>query len=178
MLAGNAFIAKAAEYVEFGEDKRILEVGPGYGRLLQACLDEGIPFARYCGIDLSKDNCEYLRERFPLENVSFVHGDVETASFDTSWDVLLSSLTFKHLFPSFEAALRNLRPHLAPGAGLCIDFLEGQRQGFRGRTYIRRYTKPEIQEIVERVGLEHVAFDEVQHDPEWARLLLVARAPR
>jgi len=178
MLSGDAFIAKVAEYLELGEEKRILEVGPGYGRLLEACLDWGIPFAHYCGIDISADNCEYLRERFPLPNVSFVHSDVETATFDTPWDVVLSSLTFKHLFPSFEPALANLRPHLAPGAGLCIDLLEGQRRGFRGRTYVRRYTRPEIREIIERVGLEHVAFDEVEHDPEWTRLLVVARAPR
>jgi SAM-dependent methyltransferase len=175
MLSGDAFIGKAAEYVRFSETKRILEVGPGYGRLLQSCLDQGIPFAQYCGLDLSEENCNFLRERFPMQNVSFVQGDAETASFESKFDILLSSLTFKHLFPSFEAALRNLQPQLAPGAVLCIDLMEGMARTFKRTTYVRRYTRDEILEIVERVGLEHVAFDEVRHDPEYVRLLMVAR---
>ena len=178
MVSGDAFVAKAATYVEFTDDTRILEVGPGYGRLLQALLDRDVAFGHYCGLDISADNCAALRERFALPHVTFVQGDVETVSFDTPWDVVLSSLTFKHLFPSFEPALRNLGAYLAPGARLCIDFLEGSRRGFNHRTYLRRYTREEILEILDQVGLAHVAFDEVEHEPGWSRLLTVAEKPR
>jgi hypothetical protein len=44
-------------------------------------------------------------------------------------------------------------------------------------TYIRWYTRPEIQEIASRAGLEIEAFDEVHHSPTFSRLLVVARKP-
>jgi SAM-dependent methyltransferase len=178
ILSGDAFIATVARHADFTDRTRILEVGPGYGRLLSACLDQGIPFAHYCGLDLSEENCSYLRARFPRPDVSFVQGDVETATLETSFDVVISSLTFKHLYPSFEAALRNLRRCLVPGAHVCIDFVEGQAQHFEGVTFNRWYSREEILDIVERVGLEDCTFDQVEHDPEHVRLLLVARAPR
>lgn len=177
ILSGDAFIATAARHADFGERKSVLEVGPGYGRLLTACLEQGIPFARYVGLDLSEENCAYLRERFPLPNVAFLQGDVETASLDASFDVVLSSLTFKHLFPSFEAALRNVARHMTRGAVACIDFVEGSARHFEGVTYNRWYSKDEILDIVAGAGLEHAAFDHVEHDPEHVRLLAVARKP-
>ena len=176
ILSGDAFVATVAKHVEFNDQTRILEVGPGYGRLLQAFLDQGIPFGHYHGLDLSDGNCAYLSERFPRSDVSFVQGDIETATFDTAFDVVVSSLTFKHLYPSFEAALRNVSRSLAPGAHVCIDFVEGQAQHFEGVTFNRWYSREEILDIAARVGLEDCVFDQVEHDPEHVRLLMVARA--
>jgi SAM-dependent methyltransferase len=175
---GEQFISKAAEYVEFAPEKRVLEIGPGYGRLLKACLDMRVPFAHFHGLDISEAVCSYLRERFPNENVTFSHGDVEEIAFDEGFDIVLSSLTFKHLFPSVENALVNLARAMNPGAVLCFDLIEGELRSFgHVREFVRGYTRPEVVEILERTGLEHVAFDEVAHDPdpEYLRLLVVAR---
>src|SRR5688572_10029922 len=49
-LSGDAFISQVAATGAFGPDKAVLEVGPGYGRLLAACLDRDVPFARYVGV--------------------------------------------------------------------------------------------------------------------------------
>jgi len=175
---GNQFISKAAEYASFGPEKKILEIGPGYGRLLRACLDLGIPFARYHGLDISEEVCNHLRQQFPDENVTFSVGDVEKASFDAAFDVLLSSLTFKHLFPSIENALGNLVDAINPDGVLCFDLREGEFQEFGVvREFMRGYTRPEVVEILERTGFEHVAFDQVEHDPQHTRLLVVARKP-
>jgi SAM-dependent methyltransferase len=181
-ISGDAFVERAAQHAEFSADKTVLEIGPGYGRILTACLERGIPFARYIGLDLSEETVTHLRDRFPQENLEFIYGDVETASLDTEFHVLLSSLTFKHLYPTFEAALRNLANRAAPGAIFCIDFPEVDEPRAEWefeRTYVRYYTRAELLEILDRVGLEHVAFDEVRHLPEkvWWRLLMVARKP-
>jgi SAM-dependent methyltransferase len=175
ILTGDAFIEKVAEYVDFDAEKNVLEIGPGYGRLLQAILDEGIPFGRYLGLDLAEGNCEYLRAQFPQANVSFVQGDVETASLGVEADVVISSMTFQHLYPTFERALRNLRRQLRPGAVVCIDLVEGIWRSLNEKDYLRSYTREEAVEILDRVGLEHVAFDEVQHRPDLSHLLMVAR---
>jgi hypothetical protein len=41
--------------------------------------------------------------------------------------------------------------------------------------YVRRYSRGEVESILSDVGLELVAFDEVEHHPEHTRLLVVAK---
>jgi SAM-dependent methyltransferase len=176
---GDAFVAKAAEYGAFGPGRTVVEIGPGYGRLLTACLEAGVELGSYIGVDLAEENVVHLRERFPQEEVRFICADVETVELGEDVDSVMSSLTFKHLFPSFEAALANLARQLRAGGTVVFDLIEGQRRYFEedGVTYIRWYSRAEVEEILGRVGLERVAFDEVRHLPELTRLLVVARRP-
>ncbi|MGH2951670.1 MAG: class I SAM-dependent methyltransferase [Solirubrobacterales bacterium] len=176
-LTGDAFIDKAAAHGAFGPGRRVLEIGPGYGRLLRSSIEREVSFESWVGVDLSAENVAFLGGRFPDDRIRFVEADVERVSLDQPVDTMLSSLTFKHLFPSFEAALGNLAPQLRPGGLVAFDLIEGERRYFEddGVTYIRWYTREEIDEIVARAGLERVAFDEVQHHPDITRLLVVAR---
>jgi SAM-dependent methyltransferase len=178
-VSGDAFIEKAEWYGALGSGVSILEVGPGYGRLLGSCLERGAEFGSYVGIDLSADNVAHLSERFSDDRVRFLEADVESVRLDSPVDAVISSLTFKHLFPSFEAALGNLAPQLNPGGVVLFDLIEGDRRYFEddGVTYIRWYTRPEIQRILGNTGLELIAFDEVRHLPEMSRLLVAARRP-
>jgi 2-polyprenyl-3-methyl-5-hydroxy-6-metoxy-1,4-benzoquinol methylase len=176
-VEGDAFILKAASYNAFSDEKTILEIGPGYGRLLKAMLKQQIPFSRYLGIDISAENIKSLKENFSSPKIGFLYGDVETESPDDNFDVVLSSLVVKHLFPSFERAMKNISNYLNPGCMVFFDLIEGKKRYFEsdGVTYIRLYTKAEIMEIVEHSSLDIVAFDEVQHDPDHRRLLVVAK---
>jgi SAM-dependent methyltransferase len=176
-LTGNAFIAKVSEYGAFHPETRILEIGPGYGRLLDACLGRGAPFAKYLGVDISPSNVEHLRRRFTDQRVSFVVADAESVAFDTQYDLLLSSLVFKHLYPTFEPVLRNCAAGLDAGALTCFDLIEGSHSLFEADrvTYIKCYTRPEVHEILRRSGLDFVDFALVKHDETHERLLTVAR---
>jgi SAM-dependent methyltransferase len=176
-LSGEAFIAKVAEYDAFRPATSILEVGPGYGRLLNACLDRGVEFDEYLGVDISPVNVEHLRRRFTDPRASFVVADVEEMTLENGYDLLLSSLVFKHLYPSFEPGLRNCAAQLNPGALTCFDLIEGSHKLFEadGATYVRCYTRAHVREILERTGLELVAFTSVKHDETHERLLTVAR---
>lgn len=176
---GDAVIDAVERYRIFGPDRAILEVGPGYGRVVRAALSRGTPFGRYTGLDISEENVRHLRDAFADRRIEFVHGDVEAVSLDQPVDAVLSFLTFKHLYPSFEAALVNLRRELKPGGSVMFDLIEGSRRYFhRDRaTFMREYTRPEITEILDSAALELVAFDRIEHAPERARLLVVARKP-
>jgi SAM-dependent methyltransferase len=178
-VGGEAFVAKAAEHGALGAGRRVLEIGPGYGRLLAACLERGASFGSYIGVDLSPENINHLRKRFPQDNVAFVQADIESVDVGEPVDSVISSLTVKHLFPSFEPALRNLAGQMRPGALAVFDLIEGHRRYFAedGVTYIRAYSRPEVEEILKVTGLELVAFDEVRHLPDYLRLLVVARKP-
>lgn len=178
-LCGAPVVAAAQEHGIFAPDRTVLEIGPGYGRVIRACLDRGVAFRRYIGLDVSAQNVAHLRASIDDPRVEFVHGDAESVSLGEPVDALLSVLTFKHLYPSFEAALANLRPQLQPGAPLMFDLIEGAREYFhRDRvTFIREYTRAEVRGILERASLELVAFDSIEHAPGRVRLLVVARRP-
>ena len=176
-LAGDAFIAKAVEYRAFGDGRAILEIGPGYGRLPKAILKMQIPFSQYRGLDISAKNVTYLSGQFTDPRIGFIYGDAESASLPQKFDVVISSLVLKHIFPSFEKALTNVSSYLNPGAVVVFDVIEGHKQFFEDDevTYIRYYTRDELTEIVERSELQLVAFDEVVHDADHPRLLVVAK---
>jgi 2-polyprenyl-3-methyl-5-hydroxy-6-metoxy-1,4-benzoquinol methylase len=176
-LSGDAFIAKASEYDAFSQDKKVLEIGPGYGRLLKACLDRSAPFAEYLGVDISPQNVDHLRQHFADKRVSFAIGDVTSMVLEKRYDVVLSSLVFKHLYPTFETALRNCVPQLNPQALICFDLIEGSGAVFEsdGVTYIKPYTRSEVSQILRRCGLDLVEFTSVRHDETHERLLTVAR---
>jgi ubiquinone/menaquinone biosynthesis C-methylase UbiE len=182
-VAGDNFIAKAAEYGVFGEGRTVLEVGGGYGRLLEAAIRREMPFARYVAIDISEQNVRHLRERFPDDAIRVVHSPVESVRLDEPIDSVISSLTFKHFYPSFEAALQNLEPQLTPGAVVVFDLIEQHVEGELNYwecsgTYTRRYTRPAIEAHLTASKLALVAFDQVTHDPGPTRLLVVAAKPR
>jgi hypothetical protein len=58
-----------------------------------------------------------------------------------------------------------------------IDLIEGKMADFEddGVTYVRWYTREEVQEILTNLGLSLVAYDYVEHCPGYTRLLVVAR---
>ena len=176
-LTGDAFIDRAEHHGAFGEGRHVVEVGPGYGRLLATALDRGLAFRSYTGVDLSQRNVTHLSERFDDARISFRCEDVEEARFADPPDSVLSSLTFKHLFPSFQPALANLAGQMAAGGVVLFDLIEGSRRYFEddGVTYIRWYERDEVERILTGCGLEPVAFEEVRHHPTLARLLVVAR---
>jgi hypothetical protein len=139
-----------------------------------------LPFKRYVGVDMSSANVRHLTDRFSQSDIEIIEGDIETVVIDDAVDSVLSSLTLKHLYPSFVAALRNVAEHLNPGAVLIFDLVEGTYAGFSdvdAVTFSRWYSRDEVRELLQEIPLELVAFDEVQHDPEFTRLLVVARQP-
>jgi SAM-dependent methyltransferase len=181
-VVGDNFIKKAAEYGVFGEGRTVLEVGGGYGRLLEATIRLEMPFKRYLAVDISEQNVRHLQERFPDDAIRIVHSPVESATLDEPIDSVMSSATFKHFYPTFEPALQNLEPQLTPGAIVVFDLIEKQVEGKLnywepdGR-YTCRYTRPEIEAHLNAAKLELQAFDQVSHDPGPTRLLVIARKP-
>jgi SAM-dependent methyltransferase len=177
-LTGDAFVDRAVAHHAFGPDRTVLEVGPGYGRILRTCLERSVPFHRWVGLDLSAENVRHLSREFPDPRIEFVEGDAESARVDNTVDTVISSLTFKHIYPSFELALRNLAGQLSERGLVLFDLIEGSRRYFHWDeiTFVREYSREEVGELLARAPLELVGFDTVAHDREHVRLLVVAAA--
>ena len=178
-VSGMPAVVAAERYGVFAPDHTVLEVGPGYGRILGAALARGVEFRRYVGLDLSEENVGHLRRTFEDPRLEIVCGDVESAAFDEPLDAAYSFLTFKHIYPSFAAALSNIGRQLRPGGRVVFDLIEGSREYFHRDqvTFMREYTRPEAAGIVARADLRLVAIDEVVHAPGRARMLIVAEKP-
>lgn len=173
-VSGQAFVDKVTEFIEFAPDRDILEIGPGYGRLLREILSRDLPFRSYRGLDLSQSVVTYLRDNFVDPRISFEQGDVETASIGP-FDIGMSSLVFKHFYPSFSAALENCVNALRRDGRFFFDLIEGERKYFQadGLTFISSYLRDEVEEILSSSGLGLIAFDEVWHDNAHRRLFVV-----
>jgi 2-polyprenyl-3-methyl-5-hydroxy-6-metoxy-1,4-benzoquinol methylase len=175
-VSGDAFIKKVLTYDQFQLNKNILEIGPGYGRLLKAILKENLPFRNYHGIDLSTENVSYLKKTFNESNVHFINGNAENFMLDIKFDTVLSSLTFKHIFPTFEKALYNISMHMGQNGMIFFDLIEGDGDVFyEDGTYIKFYDKSQVRDILRHSRLEIVKFDKVIHAPGFSRLLVIAK---
>jgi len=177
-ISGNAFIQGILMHTTIQSSKNILEVGPGWGRLLKAILEKNISFKNYYGIDISRENIAYLKSTFQIPNIHFIHGNIEDIKLDTTFDIVISSLTFKHMYPSFEKALTNISRYMNKKGMVFFDLLkEGNIAYFEedGVTFIRYYKKKQIKEIIQRSNLDVVGFDKVIHAPGYSRLLVVAQ---
>ena len=88
----------------------IVELGFGYNRLLRSLLKH-FPHKefKYTGIDLSPTMVTKAKEEFP--EYTFLEGDFSKDPLAIPpHDVIISIVTFKHIFPDFGEALKHLRP--------------------------------------------------------------------
>ncbi|HET6158078.1 MAG TPA: class I SAM-dependent methyltransferase [Dongiaceae bacterium] len=176
-LDGLGFIDAVNRYAGFDAQKRLLEIGPGYGRLIESMLERGYRFRSYLGLDISNKNIEFLTGKYPGSRMKFVQGDAELVSLPEKFDVIYSSATFHHFYPDNRQLLRNLAKALSAKGVLCFDLIEGNKAWFDGATYMRWYERAEITAILEESNLRLVQFDEVQHTQKRKRLFVVA-APK
>lgn len=88
---GDGFI----ERMELNEQKSVLEIGVGTGRL---AVRVAPLCGRFCGIDLSPKTIERGRENLAsVNNVNLICGDFLSYGFEEKFDVIYSSLTFMHI---------------------------------------------------------------------------------
>ena len=85
-----------------------------------------------------------------MTRACIVEADAETFNINVDFDLCLSSATFSHFYPNFEAVAANIRRHLIIGGLLCFDVSEGDSAGgFQddGKTYGRVYSEVEVREV-------------------------------
>jgi SAM-dependent methyltransferase len=190
-MTGDSFIDAVAKYHTFSGGDRLLEIGPGFGRLLQTIQERRLSFATYLGLELSPARVEKLTKKFASPTIRFIAGDAMAGTFDVQSDVVLCSSTFEHLYPSIQTALVNLYSMSRAGAKLFIDFiwsdgdegLEISRAYFEYTSaYIRIYSRAELEALFSGAGFRVLAIEPVvlgcdRHGKDVRRALVVAERP-
>jgi SAM-dependent methyltransferase len=175
VLTGDAFAAKIER--DFDPAKDVLELGPGYGRITKSCAN--FPFRSYTGVDISRRNIELLKAEYRDPRFRFIVGDFETMPIPGGpFGLVYSSLTFKHIYPTFAAAVENVAKYMLRGGVIAFDLIEGTSPGYFEKednvTYIRQYTREEVAKILDELGFGGLEFDYVEHMPGRSRLLVTA----
>lgn len=168
----------------------VLEIGPGYGRLVRSLVHSSVPFENYTALDISEHWVRELTKEFHSHgNISFTRGSASEADSlfaGRRVDVIVSMLTWRHLYPDFTAAARACRSLLAADGRMIFDLPETDvawpaptnvASGTFEETgaFTRTYTRHEVQSLLGEAGLTVVMFDEIAHAPDKRRLLVVAR---
>lgn len=164
---GDAFVKLVERHFQFEAKSLLLEIGPGYGRLLDTIKAHGLRFEKYLGLDISEARVKRLENKYSDDRrILFTVGDVEKFSVPEQFDLCVASATFSHLFPNFAEALSNVRRHLKIGGVLCFDVSEGGSVGgFQqdGATFGRCYNDAELRAIFHDSQFGNLFIDRVTH---------------
>ncbi len=108
-MVGDPFVDILASRRIWDERTRIVEIGPGYGRIIEAILQRGLPVSHYTGLELSAARIARLKKRYPAQRVSFIEGDIlGSVTLNESADLVFGAAVFEHFYPDFGAALRTI----------------------------------------------------------------------
>lgn len=188
ILPGEPIMEAVAKHAPLA-GARVFEVGPGYGRFYEALKQRRIAVAKYTAIDLSGQRTRELRRVHP--EAKWVWGDIE--SFRdieplAPCDLIVATLVFKRLCPTFQLAATNCRWLLAPGGKLIFDVPEtgvdwpateeaqtgAFERGWGYGAFSKSYRRDEVRELLEAAGFTDVRYDSIVHDGDKRRLLVVA----
>lgn len=169
IMSGSSFVDLMKEYCPLSEKSDILEIGPGYGRLLDEILKRKLNFKNYNGLEISKTRVGKLKRKYEKnEKCKFFVGDVTKDKIKKNYNYVISSSTFEHLYPDFVSGLINLKNK---NTFYCIDFL-GQNlsaQHFHDKIYlghvnkyfVRVYMYEDIIKIFKDNGFNVIATKEI-----------------
>lgn len=116
------FYGMALSLVESGKTRpRILDLGAGTG-LFSSLVLHKYPEAQLTLIDFSEAMLEKARQRFEgMNHVSYIVADYSDYSFESAYDIVISSLSIHHLTHEAKQRLFAEIYRLLPAGGLFVN---------------------------------------------------------
>ena len=166
----------------------ILDAGCGKG-YLSIYLARRYPNARVVGMDLGRADlveAECIRQAAHLNNLAFVHGDVQRPIGVNAFDLIVSSEVLEYV-PDETAALKHLNQALRPGGILLLHLMHaeggyrqlGARRLFKTQPGQWRDTGMVRAGYTERdleAQLKHVGFTDIALEPTFGVIGMFAHS--
>lgn len=141
------------EALQLSQDKSVLEIGVGTGRLAMRVCDKCRSFT---GIDISTKTVSRAKENLrEYANIDLIWGNFLTYPFSSRFDVIYSSLTFMHIQDK-RAAIQRVANMLNPGGRFILSITKEQKSEIDyGKRRVKVYpdTPKEIVDIIVNVDL-------------------------
>ena len=155
---GQAFI----EAMELNQEKSVLEIGVGTGRL---AIQTAPLCGSFCGIDLSPKTVERAQKNLAgYANVTLLCGDFLTYPFCETFSVIYSSLTFMHIEDK-QAALNKVAKLMKPGGRFVLSIDKNQSNiidvGSR-RLKIYPDKREDIENCIYKAGMKLIKRQETE----------------
>ena len=117
MIRSDAIIQRILDNAGIGKDMDVLDVACGTGVLIPDYLSRDVKTVT--AIDISPEMAKIAGEKFPLQQVRVLCGDVENYPFDRAFDRIMVYNAFPH-FPQPENLINVLSGLLKPGGTLTV----------------------------------------------------------
>ena len=188
-MSGENFAEFVIQHVTLTDNSVIVEIGPGYGRILNALLSHRVRFRRYIGLEISPARVNRLSKQFQDPRIEFHQADILAGvELNATADLTISSAVFEHLYPDFSRAIETISGFTRPGGAAIIDFvrdenyLDKSSSWFEETTYIRTYSRNELRDLFEKSGLSINELQGISFGPdidkrEITRTVVVATKP-
>lgn len=163
----NFFLAnkKLLQLLNPQKNKALLDVGCGTGILLEQLVERDL---KLFGLDISEDMLTAAKNKFSGKNVQLTEGSALKMPFkNNSFDYVTCVHSFHH-HPDSLQSLKEMKRVIKKGGKVAImdNFLDGflrtffhnaERKFFPKREgNIRRYTKQEMKNLFQQVGLKNI----------------------
>ncbi len=187
-MPGDEFVRFVLRHVRMTDASTIVEIGPGYGRILSAFLNHGVPFRRYIGLEISGARVNRLSKQFQDRRIEFREADILTGvELNATADLTVSSAVFEHLYPDFSRAIEAISGFTRAAGATVIDFVRDESDLSKSAswfenetTYIRVYSENELKNLFEKSGFTVDQFDRISfgldiNNREITRTIVFAR---
>jgi SAM-dependent methyltransferase len=158
-ISGDAFVDVMAAHIDFAPQSTLVEIGPGYGRIIESLLRYRLPFFRYIGLEISSARVDRLRERFRDPRMTFYGADILCPlEFPIRADIIFGAAVFEHFYPDFSGALATINGIHKPGGSLVFDVIREPDESTsifeNDVAFVRWYTQDEIQSLLAKAGYQ------------------------
>jgi 2-polyprenyl-3-methyl-5-hydroxy-6-metoxy-1,4-benzoquinol methylase len=152
MVRNEAVINCILENGGIDEGVSVLDVACGTGVLIPDYLDRDVDSVT--GVDISPKMISIAEEKFSQSNVRFVCSDVETVSFESSFDRVVVYNAFPHFFNPLNL-VKVLAGHLNSGGmltvahGMSREAINRHHEGSASQVSIELLNEDELEKLLE-----------------------------
>jgi len=134
----------------------VCEIGPGYGRIFDT-FREKFSFKKWYMLEINPSRCENLKQKYKNDSrVAVLCQNVDFLELPEKFDVGISTLTFKHLYPDCSIALFNVSKYMDEEGFFVFDIFISDRERIvfeKQGSIVNHYSEDTLKEFIRLAGL-------------------------
>jgi SAM-dependent methyltransferase len=137
------------------ENDIVCEIGPGYGRIFDT-FSENFSLKKCYMVEISPKRSEGLKRKYKNDpRVVVLCQNVDLLELPEKFDVGISTLTFKHLYPDCSTALSNVSRYMNKDGFFVFDIIVSDKDRilFEEANIINHFAEDTLKDFINLAGL-------------------------